>query len=98
MASNKQSASPDAADHPHIVLIGAGIMSATLGVLLKELQPGITIDIHERPKPTKSSITPFYSIQAPSAGHQLAGGTWILSCANKLTGLMPNRFWKSSLK
>ncbi len=31
-----------------VVLIGAGIMSATLGMLLKELQPDITIDIFER--------------------------------------------------
>ena len=30
------------------VLIGAGIMSATLGMLLKTLQPDITIDIFER--------------------------------------------------
>ena len=33
---------------PDVVLIGAGIMSATLGVLLKELDPGITIEIYER--------------------------------------------------
>ncbi|RIV21163.1 malate:quinone oxidoreductase [Fibrisoma montanum] len=33
---------------PDVVLIGAGIMSATLGVMLKELQPDITIDIYER--------------------------------------------------
>ncbi|MCJ8167193.1 malate:quinone oxidoreductase [Pontibacter sp. E15-1] len=33
---------------PDVVLIGAGIMSATLGVLLKELQPDLTIDIYER--------------------------------------------------
>ncbi|WP_161889720.1 malate:quinone oxidoreductase [Pontibacter russatus] len=33
---------------PDVVLIGAGIMSATLGVLLKELQPDITIEIYER--------------------------------------------------
>ncbi|RDV10399.1 malate:quinone oxidoreductase [Pontibacter diazotrophicus] len=33
---------------PDVVLIGAGIMSATLGVLLKELQPDITIEIFER--------------------------------------------------
>src|SRR6186713_872106 len=33
---------------PDIVLIGAGIMSATLGVLLKELQPELTIEIFER--------------------------------------------------
>lgn len=31
-----------------VVLAGAGIMSATLGIMLKELQPGITIDIFER--------------------------------------------------
>lgn len=31
-----------------VVLIGAGIMSATLGVLLKELAPDLTIDIFER--------------------------------------------------
>ena len=31
-----------------VVLIGAGIMSATLGILLKELQPDLTIDIFER--------------------------------------------------
>src|SRR6476619_3757727 len=30
------------------VLIGAGIMSATLGVMLKELEPGLTIEIFER--------------------------------------------------
>jgi malate dehydrogenase (quinone) len=31
-----------------VVLIGAGIMSATLGVLLKELNPALTIAIYER--------------------------------------------------
>ena len=31
-----------------VVLIGAGIMSATLGVLLKELNPQLTIEIYER--------------------------------------------------
>jgi malate dehydrogenase (quinone) len=31
-----------------VLLIGAGIMSATLGMLLKELQPDITVDILER--------------------------------------------------
>ena len=31
-----------------VVLIGAGIMSATLGLILKELQPTITIEIYER--------------------------------------------------
>ena len=33
---------------PNVVLIGAGIMSATLGVLLKELKPDLTIEIFER--------------------------------------------------
>ena len=28
-----------------VVLIGAGIMSATLGLILKELQPDLKIDI-----------------------------------------------------
>ncbi|AEE51989.1 malate dehydrogenase (quinone) [Haliscomenobacter hydrossis] len=32
----------------HIVLIGAGIMSATLGILLKELNPRFHISIYER--------------------------------------------------
>jgi malate dehydrogenase (quinone) len=31
-----------------VVLIGAGIMSATLGVMLKELQPDLSIEIFER--------------------------------------------------
>ncbi|MDQ7947691.1 MAG: malate:quinone oxidoreductase [Pedobacter sp.] len=31
-----------------VVLIGAGIMSATLGILLKELEPQLTIEIFER--------------------------------------------------
>jgi malate dehydrogenase (quinone) len=31
-----------------IVLIGAGIMSATLGVMLKQLQPDLTIEVFER--------------------------------------------------
>jgi malate dehydrogenase (quinone) len=32
---------------PDVVLVGAGIMSATLGILLKELQPDLTIEIFE---------------------------------------------------
>ena len=48
MASTKQPTSPDASGRPDVVLIGAGIMSATLGVLLKELQPSLTIEIYER--------------------------------------------------
>ena len=34
--------------NPDVVLVGAGIMSATLGALLKELQPDLTIEIFER--------------------------------------------------
>ena len=34
--------------HPDIVLIGAGIMSATLAIFLKELMPGVCITIFER--------------------------------------------------
>jgi malate dehydrogenase (quinone) len=33
---------------PDVILIGAGIMSATLGMFLKELVPNLTIDIYER--------------------------------------------------
>ncbi|MCO6148604.1 malate:quinone oxidoreductase [Flavobacterium sp. NRK1] len=33
---------------PDVVLIGAGIMSATLGMFLKELMPEVKIDIYER--------------------------------------------------
>ena len=32
---------------PDVVLIGAGIMSATLGAVLKELEPSLTITIFE---------------------------------------------------
>ncbi len=35
-------------EHKDVVLIGAGVMSATLGILLKELDPSITIEIIER--------------------------------------------------
>src|SRR5262244_1884984 len=34
-------------NHPDVVLVGAGIMSATLAVILKELDPGLTIELHE---------------------------------------------------
>lgn len=33
--------------HPDVLLIGAGIMSATLAVLLKELDPKLNIELHE---------------------------------------------------
>ncbi len=42
------SASPSTTNQPDVVLIGAGIMSATLAVILKELQPGLKIELFER--------------------------------------------------
>jgi malate dehydrogenase (quinone) len=36
------------AQEPNVVLIGAGIMSATLGMFLKELMPDVKINIYER--------------------------------------------------
>jgi malate dehydrogenase (quinone) len=42
---NEKQAAADSAD---VILIGAGIMSATLGVLLKELDPALRITIFER--------------------------------------------------
>ncbi|MBC8075546.1 MAG: malate:quinone oxidoreductase, partial [Chloroflexales bacterium] len=40
--------SSDGKTQADVVLIGAGIMSATLGILLKELQPDLTIAVYER--------------------------------------------------
>jgi malate dehydrogenase (quinone) len=37
----------DSGPGPDVVLVGAGIMSATLGALLKQLEPGLTIEIFE---------------------------------------------------
>ncbi len=45
--ANSNSVNNPSASCPDIVLVGAGIMSATLGVLLKELQPDLTIEIFE---------------------------------------------------
>ena len=43
-------------ENPDVILIGGGIMSATLGVFLKELQPDIKIHIYERlDKPAQES-------------------------------------------
>ena len=33
---------------PDVILIGAGIMSATLGIMLKQFQPNLTIELYER--------------------------------------------------
>ena len=37
----------DRTDHPDVLLIGAGIMSATLAALLRELDPSLKIELHE---------------------------------------------------
>ncbi|OCX53094.1 malate:quinone oxidoreductase [Mucilaginibacter sp. PPCGB 2223] len=44
MATKKKAAETN----PDVVLIGAGIMSATLGVMLKQLDPNLTIEVFER--------------------------------------------------
>jgi malate dehydrogenase (quinone) len=46
MSMTETAATPT--NHPDVVLIGAGIMSATLAVILKELQPDLKIAIFER--------------------------------------------------
>ena len=33
--------------HPDVVLVGAGTVSATLAVILKELDPTLRIELHE---------------------------------------------------
>lgn len=38
---------PNFSDNPDVVLIGAGIMSATLGTVLKELEPSLSITMFE---------------------------------------------------
>ena len=38
---------PPSTPPSEIVIIGSGIMSATLGVLLKQLDPAIRITVHE---------------------------------------------------
>jgi len=46
MTRSSNSATPNLSN-PDVVLIGAGIMSATLAVILKELDPKLKIEIHE---------------------------------------------------
>ena len=41
MPENRPTSEPD------VILVGAGIMSATLAVVLKELDPALTIEIFE---------------------------------------------------
>src|SRR6202012_1079344 len=40
-------ATPNSSSNPDVVLVGAGIMSATLAVILKELDPSLKIAIYE---------------------------------------------------
>jgi len=47
---------PHAATDPDVVLVGAGIMSATLAVLLKELDPALNLEVFESlPDPAEES-------------------------------------------
>lgn len=39
---------PEANANPNVILIGAGIMSATLGMMIKVLEPDVTVEIFER--------------------------------------------------
>ena len=39
--------SPHHIENPDVILIGSGIMSATLGVVLKELDPSLKIQLYE---------------------------------------------------
>lgn len=58
MADNKLPAS--SGDEVDVVLIGAGVMSATLGVLLKELEPSWSQVLFERlDQPAKESSSPW---------------------------------------
>ena len=45
--TNSRNAATTDSSNPDVVLIGAGIMSTTLGVMLKELDPRLKIEIHE---------------------------------------------------
>src|ERR1700744_3744072 len=47
MPINRKTVSTPSSTSADVVLVGAGIMSATLGTLLKELQPDLTIEIFE---------------------------------------------------
>ena len=49
MNSILPNANPNATE-PDVVLVGAGIMSTTLGVLLKEIEPALTIAMFGPPR------------------------------------------------
>jgi malate dehydrogenase (quinone) len=38
---------PNSSSNPDAILVGAGIISATLAVILKELDPSLKIEIYE---------------------------------------------------
>jgi malate dehydrogenase (quinone) len=44
---NAMSTPSSSTNHPDVVLVGAGIMSATLAVILKELDPSLKIELYE---------------------------------------------------
>src|ERR1700734_540593 len=47
MEDKTMETSTPSTSHADVVLVGAGIMSATLAVILKELNPNLKIEIHE---------------------------------------------------
>jgi malate dehydrogenase (quinone) len=46
-------------DYPDVILVGGGIMSATLAVILKELDPSLKIQIYEVLGSEAQEILPF---------------------------------------
>jgi malate dehydrogenase (quinone) len=46
-APENQAPENQASESPDVVLIGAGIMSATLGTVLKELEPALAVAMFE---------------------------------------------------
>ena len=47
-------------ENPDVILIGSGVMSATLGGVLKNLQPDLKIQLYE--------VTPSWRRKVPTAG------------------------------
>ena len=47
MNGEKMTTPSATANHPDVILIGAGIMSATLAAMLKELDPTLNIELYE---------------------------------------------------
>jgi malate dehydrogenase (quinone) len=72
---------PTQTDKPDVVLIGAGIMSATLGTVLRELEPSLTIAMFETLKDCA---------QESSAGWNNAGTGHAANCELNYTPQLPD--------